>query len=159
MSEETVCCLKGYIEYDKIIKYIEENIGSVIQNNITENKICKLTDLDIQSYEGNENKPIIYPKNNDDLIYWRDIAGYLYFIWHEYKYGMFYYYSPITSRQGYYEYTNDPDIIELANTDTTTLKMYASQESVKLLTAIAKYFNGGWIDENDSDNRDFYKIK
>lgn len=158
MSVETVCVLKGYIEYNNIIKYIEENIWPIISNNITENKICKLSDLNINYEENYKNKPIIYIKSNDDLVYWRDIAGYLYFTWHKIKYAMFYYYSPLSFREGY-DYNNSEDIIELVNTDTTTLKMYSSKESIELLTTIAKHFNGGWIDENDSDSIDFYKIK
>ena len=71
---------------------------------------------------------------------------------------MFYYYSPLHSRDGYDD-CNDKNILEIINSDTTCLRMPFCKESINILTNIVKYFGGGWIDDNDCDNEDFYKIK
>ena len=157
MGCDAVAYLKGFVEPKCIFDYIKNNIDSKMTHDVELETICSLDKIDFAKYKKSE-LPIIYAKSPEDFKNWRILSGWIYFNMQSRDWTMFYYYSPLQSRCGYDD-CNDNDILEIINSDITCLRMPFCRESINILTNIVKYFGGGWIDENDCDNENFYKIK
>ncbi len=157
MGCDTVAYLKGFVEPKCIFDYIKNNIDSKMTHDAKWETICSLDKIDFAKYKKSE-LPIIYAKSPEDFKNWRILSGWIYFNIQSRDWPMFYCYSPLQSRAGYDD-CNDNDILEIINSDITCLRMPFCKESINILTNIVKYFGGGWIDENDCDNENFYKIK
>ena len=158
MGCDSVAYLKEFVEPKCIYDYIRNNIDhNIICDGTKWETICSLDSIKFDDYKKSQ-MPIIFAKSPEDFKNWRILSGWIYFNMHNKDWPMFYYYSPLHSRDGYDD-CNDKNILEIINSDTTCLRMPFCRESINILTNIVKYFGGGWIDDNDCDNEDFYKIK
>lgn len=154
MSVETVAKLKGFVEPKRICDYIKHNIDPNMTSDIKWETICLLSEL---KYKIDDPMPSIFAKSPEDIVKWRILSGFIYYNIFGPKIPIFYYYSPLQSTDEY-EDCNDKELLEMINSETTSLRMVCCKESVSILTNLVKYFGGGWLDEDDSDNEDFYKI-
>ena len=154
MSIATVANLKGFVEPKCIIDYIKKYIDPNVINDINWEIICPLSEI---KYTVNNQLLAIFPKSPEDMVNWRILSGSVHFNIFDKNQYLFYYYSPLQFRDGY-EDCDDKDILEMINSETTSLHMQYCKESINILTTLIKYFGGGWLDENYSDNKDFYKI-
>ena len=70
---------------------------------------------------------------------------------------LFYSYSNMDfySDLKYYEYRGLSDMVGV---ETTYISMTASKKSVEIIKSIIANFGGGWIDENDCDDDDYYYV-
>lgn len=157
MSCDTVAYLKGFIEPKRIFDYIRNNMGQKLVHDVKWETICSLDSINFKEYKETE-MPIIFSKCSYDLENWRILSGWIHFNMLDQDQSMFYYYSPMQSREGYDDCT-DHNMIEMMNSETTCLRMPYCKESIWTLTNIVKYFGGGWLYENDCEEKTFYKIK
>lgn len=157
MGCDSVAYLKGFVEPKRIFDYIKNSVDRKMVHDVKWETICRLDSIDLSKYKKSE-LPILYSKSNTDLTNWRILSGWVHFNMWDQNQSMFYFYSPLQSREGLGE-LHDYDRIELMNSETTCLRMPACKESVWTLNNIVKYFGGGWLYENDCEEKTFYKIK
>lgn len=158
MSCDSVAYLKGFIEPKRIVDYIKNNMDHKMTYDIKWETVCSLDKLNFPDWKETE-LPVIYSKSPDDLKNWRILSGWFHFdVWGQENWPMFYYYSPLQPKEGLDE-LSDYDKIEMMNSETTCLRMPACKESIWTLNNIVKYFGGGWLYENDCEEKTFYKIK
>lgn len=146
MGVDTIVKIPGKIESNKIFDFIKKNFDENATNDVK---------IKVQSQELvdslTESNSIIL---GTELIF---ESGFIHFRYKEEQRSLFFFYG------NYYlpapcaiEKNLDSNTREL-NGDNTDLILGASGYAVEILTQIAKEF-GGYIDENDCDDKWFYKV-
>lgn len=150
MSVDTIGRLKGFIDSKKIIKYLQTHYDKNASGKIDRKIYEKINNLKDVSYNMNTGS-----QDNDN---WYVDSGVIEFNDGEEDRAIFYSYSNINFFENlkYYRKLNLEDMC-LAETTTIMLGCYGN--SVEIIKNMLKYFNGGWLDEDDYDDISFEYIK
>ena len=136
--------IKGKIEPEQILDFIKENYdkkSAMSGMTVEKDKISECGYDTIYVYDKNKEyyiskSGIICNSIIDDLFY---------------SYSNMNFYSDLK----YYEYRGLSDMVGV---ETTYVGMPASNKSVEIIKSIIANFGGGWIDENDCDDDDYYYV-
>ena len=71
---------------------------------------------------------------------------------------LFYNYSNLNSYENL-EFYSKHNLREMVETETTYLSLGYWGSSVEIIKEIVAHFGGGWIDENDCDDKEYYPIE
>ena len=146
MGIDTIVKIPGKVESSKIFDFIKEHFDKNAINDV-ETKVQSQNFLDSLI----ESNSIIL---GTELIF---ESGFIHFRYKEEQRNLFFFYGNYYSPAPYAIKKNlDSNTREL-NGDNTELILGASGYAVEILTKIAKEF-GGYIDENDCDDKWFYKV-
>lgn len=146
MGVDTIVKIPGKIESNKIFDFIKEHFDKNAVSDVQAR---------VQSQELLDSlKESNYVILGTEVIF---ESGFIHFQYKEEKRSLFYFYEN-GFRFDVYTFKNnlDANAREL-NGDNTSLSLGATGYAVEILTKIAKEF-GGYIDENDSDDKWFYKV-
>lgn len=146
MGIDTKVAIPGKIEPNKIFDFIKEYFDENAISDV-EAKVQSQELLDSFVELGN----VILGK---ELIF---ESGFIHFRYKEEQRSLFFFYS---NNYGFDAYTFKNNLLNNTrelNGDNTSLSLGASGYAVEILTKIAKEF-GGYIDEDDCDDKWFYKV-
>lgn len=146
MGVDTIVKIPGKIEPNKIFDFIKEHFD--------ENAISGV-EVKVQSQELLDSfvelSNVILGK---ELIF---ESGFIDFRYKEEQRSLFFFYANYYDFDAYAFKKNLDNNTRELNGDNTSLSLGASGYAVEILTQIAKEF-GGYIDENDCDDKWFYKV-
>lgn len=146
MGVDTIVKIPGKIESNKIFDFIKEHFDKNAVNGVQ---------VKVQSQELLDGL-----KESDYVILGTEVifeSGFIHFQYKEEQRSLFYFYGNCFGFDAYTFKNNlDANTREL-NGDNTSLSLGATGYAVEILTKIAKEF-GGYIDENDCDDKWFYKV-
>ena len=146
MGVDTIVKIPGKIESNKIFDFIKEHFDKNAVSDVQAR---------VQSQELLDSlKESNYVILGTEVIF---ESGFIHFQYKEEKRSLFYFYENGFGFDAYTFKNNlDANTREL-NGDNTSLSLGATGYAVEILTKIAKEF-GGYIDENDCDDKWFYKV-
>lgn len=150
MSVDTIGRLRGFVDSEKIIKYLQTHYDKNAKGKIDRKIYEKINNLGNMSYSINTGS-----QDNDN---WYVDSGVIEFNDGEEDRAIFYSYSNINFFENlkYYQKLNLEDMC-LAETTTIMLGCYGN--SVEIIKNMLEYFNGGWLDADDCDDISFEYIK
>lgn len=131
MSVSTTVRLNGYVTKEEILNFIKQKVNENVTSRVTR--------------ETNESLGTFYE------------SGYIFFANKDKSpLALFYFYQSENIKENY-DYWVKKGLKNMVETHTTELIMSYSEDSIKIIRMIAEEF-GGWIDEDDSDDRYFEPI-
>ena len=138
MGQDTRCKVRGYLSHEKLFQFIKENWDETAEMRI-EKKVMNL----LSNYEGQ----YIINQHSEDDNNWYDYMGYIDFKYKGEERSLFYLYENIRFKT------------DLINAETTYLNLGCYGKSVEIMKEILLHFGGGWLDENDCDDKDYDYIE
>ena len=150
MSVDTIGRLKGFVDSEKIINYLQTHYDKNAKGKIDRKIYDEISNLKTMSYNINT--------GSQDNNNWYVDNGVIEFNDGEEDRQIFYSYSNVNFFENlkYYQKLNLEDMC-LAETTSIILGCYGN--SVEIIKNMIEYFNGGWLDENDCDDISFKYIK
>lgn len=136
--------LNGYVKPEYILNYIKQKYDSNALMKISVYDFGKKSDMDF------------IVKTFDDSERWITEEGRISFMDGNDPRELVYYHDNILERDEF-EYFKSAGIEELTKQETTGISLGAWGNSVEIIQDIVSQF-GGWIDENDCDDKDYYPI-
>lgn len=128
MSVNAVVRLNGSITSEEILSYLKQKVDPKAISRVEKTIV---TDLYIDS-------------------------GFMFFEQNGNPLSLYYYHTSRNLKENY-EYWVDKGLEDMVNTHTTELRMDSSPQGIQILNLLVKEY-GGWIDENDSDERYFEPV-
>lgn len=149
MSVDTHGKIKGFIRHEEILNFIKQkwdkNARSDIEKRINHPiSECKWNIKVNEHSEDNEN--------------WYTIGGFIRFKYNGEDRMMFYMYENINHLENVRYYVNH-GLKDMALSETTYLSLGCWGSSVEIIKEIVAHFGGGWIDENDCDDKEYYPVE
>lgn len=149
MSTDVIAKIDGYITPSAVLKLIQSKFDqSAALQNVQIQKISKLSEL--------KKKIHIFHVYGAETEYWTTETGFICFTYNKNKYTMFYLHNNINTHENM-EYYEKHRLADMCDAHTTTLILGKCGESSEIMKRICEYF-GGWLDEDDEDNKPFYRI-
>lgn len=149
MGCDTCGKIKGYVKHEDIFEFIKNNYDKDATHRVIRQIICHLSECDWK-YKLNE--------HSDDNENWYDIYGSINFKYNEEERMLFYCYSNINSYENL-KYYSECGLEDMVKTETTHIGLGCWGSSVKIIKEIVENFGGGWLDENDCDDKEYYLVK
>ena len=150
MSVDTIGRLRGFVDSEKIIKYLQTHYDKNAKGEIDRKIYEKINDLENMSYSINTGS-----QDNDN---WYVDSGVIEFNDGEEDRAIFYSYSNINFFENL-KYYRKLNLEDMCFAETTTIMLGCYGNSVEIIKNMLKYFNGGWLDEDDCDDISFEYIK
>lgn len=88
---------------------------------------------------------------------WYVISGFIYFMREGESRQLFYNYSNVNFYENIHYYS-PLGLTKMVEAETTTVSLGCHGKSVKIIKELVSHFSGGWMDENDCDDDEFYEI-
>ena len=148
MSVDTRAKIRGYINHEDIINFIRENWDENVTTSIKRKVIMPLSECDWK-HKINE--------HNDDLENWYGIWGFIYFTYKGENRMLFYDYNNVNSLDNLELYSK-LGLAEMVQSETTLLSLGCWGSSVEILKTLTEHFGGGWLDEDDCDDEEYYPV-
>ena len=149
MGVDTHGKIKGFIRHEDILNFIRQKWDKNARYGIEKSIVCPLSECDWK---------YIINEHSEDSENWYTISGFICFKYNDEDRMLFYTYQNINSHDNmkYYLEHNLRDMVE---SETTFLSLGYWGSSVEIIKEIVAYFGGGWIDENDCDDKEYYPIE
>jgi len=137
--------LKGYISPQEVLNFIQQTIDSNAKSYV------RIRDCGIADYDWIKER---YDTTNKWII----INGYIDFTDKNGELrSLFYCYKNVNSYENL-EYYSKYGLEDMVKSETTDIMLDCHGESVNVIKSIVTEF-GGWIDENDCDDEEYYPIE
>jgi len=137
--------LKGYISPQEVLNFIQQTIDSNAKSYV------RIRDCGIADYDWIKER---YDTTNKWII----INGYIDFTdKNGESRSLFYCYKNVNSYENL-EYYSKYGLEDMVKSETTDIMLDCHGESVNVIKSIVTEF-GGWIDENDCDDEEYYPIE
>lgn len=149
MSVDTRAKIRGYVNHENIINFIRENWDKNVTTNIRREVAMPLSKCD-WPYKINE--------HNDDPENWYGIWGIIYFTYKGEERMLAYNYDNINSFSNLARYSK-LGLAEMVQSETTALSLGHWGSSVEILKTLTEHFGGGWLDEDDCDDDEYYPVE
>lgn len=144
MGVDTLGKLKGNIEPEKILNFIKFKYDK----NAT-------SDVKTQKYKPFRELSFVKERYGDST-YWECTSGTIHFKDGEDTRTLFYSYNNMNSYENIEFYAQN-GLEEMVKSETTCISLGCWGNSVDIIKSIVTEF-GGWIDENDCDDKEYYPI-
>lgn len=148
MSVDTRGKIKGFVRHEDILAFIKQNWDAEARYDVTKETHCLLRDLSF-AYVLNE--------HSENTKYWYTVSGFISFTYNGHPRNLFYHYHNINTHENLDRYSRF-GLTSMVYAETTSLTLGCWDESVEIITEIVKHFGGGWIDDNDCDDKEFYEV-
>ena len=155
MSAETYGKIKGYVKHEDIVEYIRTHYDSKAFAEYTGGCFGKHKDTALSEYI---TRGGVINDHSEDNEFAYNISGFIHFISRGEKRQLFYNYRNFRFPVDDYEPKCEAER-EAFGCETTTISLGFWGDSVEIVKNIVTGFGGGWIDENDSDNKPFHYIE
>ena len=141
--------IKGYVRHEEILNYIRQKFDNEATMDIKKEVIKPLSKCDWK-YE--------MMRHSEDAWNWYSISGNIYFKYKGEDRNIFYSYDNINSFDNLEFYTNC-GLEDMVKSETTYISLGCWGSSVEIIKEIVAQFGGGWVDENDCDNRPYEPVE
>lgn len=146
MSIETQGNLRGRVPAVKILEFIKRNFDENATMHISERK-----------YPSENYGNLIKVHYGDDFSHITEFSGFINFHQEDgTKRNLYYFYRDVNTYENYDYYVKN-NLQEMVVSETTRISLGCFGDSVKIIKAIVEHF-GGWIDENNCDDEEYYPI-
>lgn len=149
MGCDTYGKIKGYVRQEDIFEFIKHKYDENAINKVGRTMTIPLSKCSWE-YEVNE--------HSEDSENWYTISGFICFKYNEEDRMLFYCYNNINSFENL-EYYMEYGLENMVKTETTHIGLGCWGSSVEIIKEIVENFGGGWIDENDCDDEEYYFIE
>ena len=149
MGRNTYGKLKGYVKHEDIFEFIKNNYDKNATDSVKRKIVYPLSKCD-WGYTMNE--------HSDDNANWYEFAGFICFNCDGEKRMLFYHYENINHLDDL-EYYYEHNLENLARSERTHIGLGYWGSSVEIIKEILENFGGGWIDENDCDDEEYYWVE
>ena len=149
MSIDTKGKIKGFVRHEDILKFIQKKWDKNAIDDVNKHITCPISECDWK-YKINE--------NSEDNENWYSIHGFIYFKYNDEDRMLFYNYSNLNSYENL-EFYSKHNLKDRVETESTYLSLGCWGSSVEIIKEIVAHFGGGWIDENDCDDKEYYPIE
>ena len=141
--------IKGYTRPEEILNFIRQKYDKNATMSITKKNVCPLS-----TYHGK------YKLNahSEDRINSYNISGRIDFIYKEEDRSIFYDYCNVNLFENL-EYYSNYGLEDMVKSETTHLSLGHWGSSVEIMKEIVAQFGGGWVDENDGDDRQYEPVE
>ena len=145
MGVDTKGKLKGYVSPQEVLNFIKQTIDSNAKSHV------ELKDYGIAEYDWIKER---YDNTNKWLI----TSGFINFTSKQGEQrSLFYCYNNVNSYENL-EYYSEYGLENMVKSETTDIMLGCYGDSVEVIKSIVTEF-GGWIDENDCDDKEYYPIE
>lgn len=148
MGVSTQGRIKGYVSHDEILNFIRQkydiNAYSTVKKEII-NDIKQIT----WKHSINE--------HSEDNDHWYDYSGYICFKDGEETRRLFYFYTNVNGFDNL-EYYKDYGLEDMVRSEYVSISLHMHGNSIDIIKNIVAHFGGGWLDENDCDDKEYYPI-
>lgn len=141
--------IKGFVRHEEIINFIRQKYDKNATNDIKKTIYHPVSEIDWK-YKINE--------HSEDNENWYCISGRIDFDYHGEQRSVFYAYNNINSYENL-DYYSKHGLKDMVLAETTYISFGYWGSSVEIAKEIIAHFGGGWIDENDCDDKLFYPIE
>ena len=149
MSVDTHGKIKEFIRHEEILNFIRQKWDNDARDGVEKNITCPISECDWK-YKINE--------HSEDNENWYSVHGFICFKYNDEDRMLFYNYSNLNSYENL-EYYSKHNLREMVETETTYISLGYWGSSVEIIKEIVAHFGGGWIDENDCDDKEYYPIE
>ena len=149
MSADTHGKIKGYVRYEDILNFIRQKWDKDATSDTKKSIRQPISECNWK-HEINE-----HSEDNDN---WYAIQGFICFEYHGENRVLFYCYDNLNHYENL-DYYAKRGLLEMVKTETTYLSLGCYGDSVEIIKELVAYFGGGWIDENDCDDEEYYPIE
>lgn len=149
MSVSTCGKIKGYIKAEDLCNFIRENWDVNVVNTINKEIIVPISDL---------KQNFLFNEHSTDNNNWYSFYGHIIFKYKNESRRLFYSYNNVNFLENlnYYSKHNLEDMVKA---ETTYISLENWGSSAEIITELIKNFGGGWLDENDCDDNQYYFIE
>lgn len=154
MGCDTVGRIKGFVSHQEIADFIKEKYDKNVEDHVVRYVMKPIFKCNWR-HKINE--------HSEDKVNWYNEHGFIYFIKHDGKrMALFYNYDNINHYENE-KYYSELGLVDMVESETTHIdfgigKDEDEEENVKILTEIISHFGGGWLDNNDCDDEEFYWV-
>lgn len=149
MGLDTKGKIKGFIRYEEIINFIRQKYDKNVTNDIKKTVYRPISEIEWK-YRVNE-----HSEDNENEY---SISGRIDFNYHGEQRSMFYAYDNVNSYENL-DYYSELGLKDMVLAETTYISFGCWGSSVEIAKEIVSHFGGGWIDENDCDDKPYYPIE
>lgn len=149
MSVDTCGKIKGFVRHEEILNFIKQKWDKNARDNVEKRINCPISECDWE-YTINE--------HSEDNKNWYSIHGFICFKYNDEDRMLFYNYNNLNNYENL-EYYSKYGLQEIVKAETTTINLGYWGSSVEIIKELVAYFGGGWIDENDCDDEEYYPIE
>lgn len=146
MSLNTYGKIKGFVSHEEILEFIRNNYDSNANDHVSFHDEGPLSDI---TWEHQINE---HSADNENKYSW---YGYISFKHNNDRRSLFYSYCNVNSLENLAFY-KEHNLENMVRAETTFISLSYWKDSVEIIKAILEHFGGGWIDENDCDNQEYY---
>lgn len=148
MGCDTYGKIKGYVKQEDILKFIQQKYDKNATSSVSRRITCPLSKCDWK-YKINE--------HSEDNENWYTIYGYICFKYNDENRMLFYCYDNLNHYENL-EYYTKFGLEDMVKAETTHIGLGYWGGSVEIIKEIVENFGGGWIDENDCDDEEYYVV-
>lgn len=149
MGVDTHGKIKGFVRHEDIFNFIVQKYDKNAVCNIKKGINSPLSECDWK-YKINE--------HSEDNKNWYSITGRIDFNYHGEERSLFYVYDNLNSYENINFYS-EHGLKDMVLSETTYISLGFWGSSVGIVKEIVAHFGGGWVDENDCDDKEYYPIE
>lgn len=149
MGVDTHGKIKGFVRPEEVFNFIRQKWDKNATNGVDKRINCPISECSWK-YEINE--------HSEDNENWYTTYGFICFKYKEEDRMLFYHYDNLNSFENL-EYYSKYGLEDMVRTETTYLSLGCWGSSVEIIRELVAHFGGGWLDENDCDNKEYYPIE
>ena len=149
MSVDTLGKIRGFAKHEDILNFIRQKWDKNAKSSIKREIICPVSEC---NWEHKINE------HSDDNENWYIISGSIVFEYNNEKRMLFYVYNNVNHYENL-EFYSKHNLRDMVETETTHISLGHWGNSVEIIKEIVAHFGGGWIDEDDCDDKEYYPIR
>lgn len=148
MGVDCIGRIKGFVPFDKIVEYIRDTYDDDVNGKPS-----------VANYDCGKFAKVFYSPDCKTT----STTGFINFRVNDVWRNLFYSYNNYNTYENYDYYKDNyedevPDILDAVTSEYTTIMLGHDKVAEKVIRDIIENFNGGWIDENDSDDTPFVYV-
>ena len=149
MGVDTHGIIKGFVRPEEVFNFIRQKWDKNTTNGVNKRVNCPISECN-WDYKINE--------HSEDNENWYTTCGFICFKYKEEDRMLFYNYDNLNSFENL-EYYSKYGLEYMVRTETTYLSLGCWGSSVEIIRELVAHFGGGWLDENDCDDKEYYPIE
>lgn len=140
--------IKGYARHEDILNFIRQKWDKNAKGKV-EKSVCNPISKCDWKFKINE--------HSEDVDNWYTICGFISFKYYGEDRMLSYSYSNLNHYENL-EYYSKCGLSELVESETTFISLGCWGSSVDIIKEIVAHFGGGWVDDNDCDDEEYYSV-
>ena len=149
MSVDTRGKIKGYVSHLDILNFIRQKWDPDAKSFVKKKEYGSIS-ICTWNHRINE--------HSDTQDTWYILTGFITFVYKGEHRSLVYTYDNV-NHFDCLDYYKELGLENMVFTETTTISLGRDKDSVDIIKTLVAQFGGGWIDENDYDDNDFYPVE